>query len=328
MAIISVGEKWENMTLSETAGDGFTATRTFQLISDIPDESPAVILQDNRVPQLGNLFPGTTQVFCTERSPSRTAASREEWMLNCAYKSLLSQEERDRTKEKDPLQRKATIEWTSQKVMRTYRMIKRSDYYQKYTASIEGTFEPKSATNSAGDPFEPMLEYPATEYIAVIKKNVDRIPTWLLDYEDAVNNAPLPLNFYGTTITVPKGCAKLGAIAMPKSKQENGVEYVQLSFNIHTRQFRKLRDGETDAPEPFDDEILDAGMRWRTVPISDKSKWANVEMEDGSSPSLPVPFNGSGREIDASGDAIPEDKMWWSLVAPYKRRDFSVLPLT
>lgn len=333
MAIIAVTELWDAMTVTETAADGHTATRKFQVISDIPDESPGVVLLDNRLPVIGSNFPGAITVRCTERTPSRIGESREVWEVTCSYKSILSQDERQRIESPNPLDRAATIEWSSQKVMKAFRRVKRSGYYQNYFALLESNFEVESACNSASDPFEPVLEYHCTEWIATIKKNVDRIPSWFLEYEDAVNDDDFVLNFYGQELTIPKGCAKLGAISMPKSKQENGTEFIQLSFQIVTRQKRPMRNGETEAPEPWDDEILDTGLRTYEIIADDGQPiwgWKNVEdTHTGGSITLPVPFNGEGKPIDrGADDRIEESELWWSLVAPYKRRDFSVLPIT
>jgi hypothetical protein len=338
MAIMCVRELFEEMTISETASDGATATRVFLVISDIIDESPAVVmnavgpgvpnvcecgenfgLNNIAIPALGATFPGTFTVYCTERSPQRVSGSRKAWHVTCGYKSILSKEERDRGT--TPLMRKPSIFWKSQKVMRLFRgKIKRSDYYQNYSAAIvEPTFNMKSPTNSASDPFEPILEYPATEWVAVVSKNLASIPTWIVDYEDSVNNASFTIDFYGTALTVPKGCAKLGSISLPVSKQENGIDYVAMSFEIVLRSKRDLHGTETEAPEPWDVEVLDTGTRKRNG-----TKWENIKDVNEESVTTPVPMNGLGVEIGVPGIAIPESSLTYSLIAPYKRKDFSV----
>lgn len=337
MTILCVRELYEEMTISESAADGATGTRVFLVVSDVVDESPALVMNavgpgvdndckcgenfgdnDIEIPAMGSTFPGTFTVYCTERSPQRVSGSRKAWHVTCNYKSILSKEERDRTT--TPLDREPHIFWKSQKVMKLFRgKIKRSDYYQDYSTSIESTFNMKSPTNSASDPFEPILEYPATEWIAVVSKNLSAIPTWVLDYEDAVNDADFDITFYGETITVPKGCAKLGSISLPVSKKENGVEYVAMSFEIVIRSKREPHAGETEAPEPWDVEVLDTGTRKRKG-----SKWENIKDYVGESVSTPVPLDGKGEEIGEPGIAIPEDKLTYSLMAPYKRKDFSI----
>lgn len=332
MAIISIEEQWTEMTVSETASNGYSGTRKFIVVCDTPNESPSAILADTRLPQLGSLFPGSNVVYLTERTPSRIGESREVWYVNLSYTSILSQEQRDRVQHKDPLQRAASIEWISEQRMRTYRRILASKtYYTNYTPLAPSDFEMQAAANSATDPYEPVLEQQEDTWTAVIKKNVDKIPVWFLTYANSVNNADLTLNFYGSPLVIPKGCAKLGKISMPRAKQENGVEYVQLSFAIATRPFRERRAAESAAPEPWDEEILDQGMRtYEDADDGTTAKaWKNVDDINGNGVTLPVPFNGAGGPIGTPGDGrIEERDLKWRLWRPCVRKDFSVLPIT
>jgi len=351
MAILSVtGPLGDSMTISESLSDGATASLMYRVVSDTRNESPAVVMNATGVPNLGEPFPGTLFVIMTEKSPSRQAsdASDTVWLVTCNYKSITSQEERDRKDNPDPLDRKANIFWKSREVMKCYRAsVKRSMYYRSYGTSVEASFNMKSATNSASDFFEPVLEYQFTEWIAVVSKNVATIPDWFLTYQNAVNDADFTIDFYGQQKTIKKGCAKLGAISLPKAKKENGKEYVQLSFEINVRTPRALRSfpsdsslDETHAPEPWDDEILDMGMRRRVVQAdidvpdpkiipaittADIGKWMNILDVERVGVTLPVPFDGLGKPISTPGLAIAEEKLVYSLVAPYPRKSFSLL---
>ena len=344
MAILSVtGPLGDSMTISESLSDGATASLMYRVVSDTRNESPARVMNATGVPKLGDPFPGTLFVIMTEKSPSRQAsdASDTVWLVTCNYKSITSQEERDRKDNPDPLDRKANIFWKSREVMKCYRAsVKRSDYYKAYTSAIESTFVMRSATNSASDFFEPVLEYQFTEWIAVFSKNVATIPDWFLTYQNAVNDADFTINFYGVQKTIKKGCAKIGSIAFPKAKKENGKEYVQLSFEINIRTPRDLRASESVAPEPWDDELVDMGMRRRVVQDdidnpdpkidpalteADIGRWMNILDCQGIGVTLPVPFDHLGKPIGTPGLAIEETELWYSLVAPYPRKSFSLL---
>ncbi len=350
MGIVHVGEKWEAMQLTETLQNGLSGTRQFQVISDNPNELPSTVLADSRLPQFPSTFPGTSNCYLMERIPNRTAGTREEWIVDLSYSQNVSQDQRDKLEHPNPIDRKAVISWDTKKEMRSFRMIKRSDYYKQYTASIENTFSIKSATNSVGDPFEPTLQYPCSERVATIRKNVGLgMQDWILTYEDAVNNADFQIDYYGSQVTIKKGCAKVSDIKIPVAKAENGYDYLQLSMVIHIREKRDLRDGETEAPEPWDDEILNVGTRYlaqgattlsQSDPAYDPNRtvfWKDVVDPLTELPAaLPVPFrwfadDGYLHNPVIPGDAngkIKESDMWWSLVAPYSRKDFSVLPLT
>ena len=344
MAILSVtGPLGDSMTISESLSDGATASLMYRVVSDHVNESPALVMNATGVPSLGEPFPGTLFVIMTEKSPTRQAsdASNKVWLVTCNYKSITSQEERDRKDNPDPLDRKANIFWKSREVMKCYRAsVKRSDYYKAYTSAIESTFVMRSATNSASDFFEPVLEYQFTEWIAVFSKNVATIPDWFLTYQNAVNDADFTIEFHGVQKTIKKGCAKIGSIAFPKAKKENGKEYVQLSFEINIKTPRELRASESVAPEPWDDELVDMGMRRRVVQddidnpdpkidpalkTEDIGKWMNIIDVNGIGVTLPVPFDHLGKPVSTPGLAIEETELWYSLVAPYPRKSFSLL---
>jgi hypothetical protein len=337
MAILSIEEQWDQMTVSESSDQGYTGTRHFIVVTDETNISPALILQDARLPALGTAFPGSMTLFLTERVPSRMGETREVWTVTCSYSSNLSQEQRERANQPNPLLRKATIEWVSNKVMKVVTRISQATFTNEkaffYTDFDSAYADPSkfavlADVNSAGDYTEPALEVLSTEWIARIRKNVDRIPTWFIDYEDAVNDADFVLNFYGSPVTIPKGCGKLGAIQLPVARQENGTEYVQLQYDIHVRTPRETRGSESDAPSPWDIEVLDAGMRYR-VEEGDNTKWKNAPDDDESPVMTPIPFNGQGRPIEKTTDGrIPESELKWRLIRPYKWKDFSVLPIT
>lgn len=44
MTILCVRELYEEMTISESAADGATGTRVFLVVSDVVDESPALVM--------------------------------------------------------------------------------------------------------------------------------------------------------------------------------------------------------------------------------------------------------------------------------------------
>lgn len=172
MAIVDVFEKWEQMTFSESAGQGLTGTRVFQAITDDGASGSATnvaqVLADTRIPAILTSFPGYPDCLCTERTPARTGASREEWLVTLNYKSEMTKDEKE--KNKPPLERAAQIVWTSQKTMKPMRKMLFTDFYQVYTGTVADNFHMASCTNSATDPFDPPLEYPFTEWIATITK--------------------------------------------------------------------------------------------------------------------------------------------------------------
>lgn len=330
MAILSVDEHWKDRRIVEALDGGNSGTRLFHVITDDPATSEAAILAHDSIPILGSSFPGSDSVKCHQRSVTREPEQRIEFWVVCDYKSILSRDEEETAQNPNPLDRAAKIEWTSQRILKPMRRLLLSEYYSTFTNSVNDTFNLELAANSASDPFEPVLEYEFSEDVAVITKNVDSIPQWFFDgYKNAVNDADIVLDFYGQPRTIKKGCGRLSLSRLPISKTENGIEYVKLSFDIVVRQQRELREGETVAPEPWDDEIPDAGMRVISLAVEGgdiNQIWTQILDTNGIAINLPVPFDGQGQPISTAGTPIIETAMKYRLARPYPRKDFSILP--
>lgn len=322
MTIQIFTEHWKERSLTSTSTRGTQGNRIYQCVSDDPSENEITILSYAGCPQLGDVFPGTNDCYCVSRSVRRGDSNRVEFWVTCAYESQISQATQNQIDEPNPIYRSAIVEWSPRRSSMVRRRVKRSDCYNTYSAAIEGTFSMRLDANSAGDPYEPLMDIPVTEWVATVSKNVETIPTWITDYQDSVNSVAFSLDFYGTTVTIEKGRACLDGLVMPLQMTENGITYVRLQMQIAIKPYRDLRSGETIAPEPWDIERLDAGMRTRS-----NSKWKAITGDDGLPITHPIPFNGSGAAVSTSGSAIAETDLKYYLVAPNKRRDFNNLPL-
>lgn len=316
-------DPWK-LAAEESLQEGISGTRVFNIYSDIQNETLGAVLAACPV-GLGDLFPGTLTAQCVSRVPARASDTYSAFTVTCSYKSILNQIEQSRIDYPNPLDRTAKITWTARTVMMAVTRMQLAQSgstkcYQLFDPAVM-TFDgkPYSVANAANDPFDPPLEVATTEWIATVTKNVTAAPTWFGSYENAVNNA----DFVIDGLTVPKGCGKLEGIKFSEKMKENGTVYRQLSFSIITRPKRPLRTSETDAPEPWDIEVLNEGMR-----KAGASGWTNI-LDSNSNPVMkPVPLDANGNPISVSGAPIPESSLTWMLFRPFNRKDFSVLPLT
>jgi hypothetical protein len=327
MTILSTTEDWATRDSEESLFDGIVGTRVFDMESDTPVELESVVYAACPV-VLGESFPGTLTSQCYSRKATRYSDTRTRWRVACSYKSLLNQTEQDRIDNPVPTNRPARITWASRTVMTAVTRMQRAQSasgelaYRLFNRS-EHTFDGEvySVANTAGDPFDPAMEVPVTQWIATVSKNVPVVPSWVLNgYDNSVNDADVTID----GLTLLRGCGKLEGIAIGESLKENGYVYRQLSFSIICAPFRPKRTRETDAPEPWDIEVLNEGMR---EPDS-SSGWRNITDSSDQSVAKPVPLDLDGMSLDPSGAPIPETDLYWCLFRPFLRKDWSVLPLT
>lgn len=218
--------------------------------------------------------------------------------------ATLTQEERDRETE-DPTDRPAQVDWSSR------------DEIEAIYSDIDGL----ATVNSAGDYYDPPLERVVGCWTASVKKNVASVPASILDYANAVNDASFTLD----GITIPQGAARIASIGVPSEMEENGVEYRQFSYTLEFKAPHPIdytqcfdpSDGSPVDPEPWDDVILDQGLR---EIVSDGV--AQITDDEGNFVNSPVLLDGSGGRL---ADPTPANAVYFRHRKHY-RLDFSVLP--
>jgi hypothetical protein len=136
----------------------------------------------------------------------------------------------------NPLSRDAEITWQT------------TQYQEAAIVDLDG----KAFVNSAGDPFDPPVEYQRSRWVMSVTKNLTNVPEWLPDYENAVNSDTFSIegaSFEAYTL-------RLSGMSISPVKREKiaaGIEYFYrvVSFRIeHNR----------DKWHPL--KILDQGFRY------------------------------------------------------------------
>lgn len=327
MSIIMVRElDLEGMrTFSTSLADGTVGRRTFfvQSSDGAVSESEIIVASANGVtiPVMLELFPGSTVAKCHKIDPVRDRRDTTKWRVTCEYKSQFSQSELDLSFEADPLERATRISGQSRTLlMPARRLLKTAPYLVWSEAGAGATWALGAATNSAQDPLDPPIDVAFTEWQLHCEKNVGDFPPWFLTHKDGVNAESQTVKIRETDIELPKGCSKLENFSFSTEKEENGIKYITIGWNVTIRYARPVATGETDRFGPWDEERLDEGMR-----TYDQAggKWVNVP----GNIALPIPFNGAGGPINTTGAPIAETDLWWIAYRPFGERvDYSVLP--
>jgi hypothetical protein len=158
--------------------------------------------------------------------------------------------------------------------------------------------------NSAGDPFDPPNMMDDSRRVVTVQKNLAVVPTWILDYQDAVNSDSFTID----GVTVAAGLAKMQTVTVGEVQRRNGNTFRSVNFTIHLQ-----REGWLLRP-------LDAGFREIAY-----GGLVNIKNPgDDELPGAPVPLNGSGVSL-----ASPSFSTCVFLsFEVYATRAFSSLPLS
>lgn len=156
--------------------------------------------------------------------------------------------------------------------------------------------------NSAGDYYDPPAMRDDSRPIVSVTKNLSVVPTWILNYQDAINSSAFTVD----GIVVAAELAKMNRVGISTVQNRNGIQFRTVTMEIHLQ-----RDGWALS-------LLDAGYRkksgtTRVIILSD----------DGTEPSTPIPLDGSGALLS---NPTPTNAVFNSYDV-YYTADFNALPL-
>jgi hypothetical protein len=289
MAIQSVKLLWADMGGEADEKGIKTYSQTYRVISDDPFETRVTVGSAAGIPPKYSLLAEDTSCWCRHASIARIDASRLVWLVTVEFSNAPQEkQEEEKNNEPNPLLRPARVRWTS------------SIYQQAVEKDING----KAILNSAGDYFDPPPEVDRSRWAAHVSKNYASLPEWLLDYADALNDAPFKIG----GLTVLTGKAKLSEMAISELQKENDTEFYELSFSI---QFRK---------EGWVLKMLDQGLHYLTTPddLTTKTK-IKINGEDAAAPVL---LDGHGGIL---ADPSPTSALFLGF-DEYEAKNFLVLP--
>lgn len=272
-------------------------TRVFRVETDSVFDTDQTVLR--ALPSLGSPHPSDPSAYCTDKSANNEGFSKTIWKATLSYST-------ERELDENPLDVPAAIEWSS------------SATQCGFAYDADG----KAILNSAGDHFVDQVKGERSFWNVTITKNLALVPSWLLDYADAVNSSAVTID----GISIPKDKAKVSSIRVSKTLNSNDVSYreVQIGIKVH--------------PDGWTKHVVDQGLRWwETSEYMDdegqeqsKDILVPAKNDDGTQATKPVFLDGEGGPLKPPGSTEkiqPGDEQYLDF-AIYPTKDFSALPLS
>lgn len=316
MAIVSYGYVGAGRD-GEISGSESRLRRQMRIIVNSKTDNEATIISAGILPAY--LSPLPDNIFYTCR---RIRIHNDQpwagWMADIEYSTeAVSHDEKER-QVVNPLDRRAKISWGS----------------REYTQPIDRDNSGRAILNSAGDYYDPPPERYEAHWVAHVVKNMPSVPTWLLSYQDTVNESP----FMVDGITVEAGAAKLSGLSISERREENNYSFRTVEFDLEFRPKPTIPSGnvldpENSTPADFDGWdliLLDQGLREIVTeddngnPIEGGPFVVNMVDDYKETLTAPAPLDGNGHKLESPS---PSTVLYFRYRI-YERRDFSILPLT
>ena len=281
MTVTYLGE-WPGGRTAENNLGTRTYTRVFRLKSDNKNDGAYTVGSNASLPTIGSTHPDDSGAWCRRLRVENTDPFAG-WTVTAESSSELELTTH-------PTLQPAEITWDSEQFQKVLIQDKDGD----------------AVVNSAGDFFDPPPMIDDSRRVVTVKKNLTAVPTWILDYQDAVNSDLFSVD--GVSIAV--GTAKMQRVSVGIEETRNGTTFRPVTFTLHLQ-----RDGWTV-------DILDAGFR--EIDPTDSTQRIAISLDDGTEPTQPALLDGSGAVLS---NPSPTTAVFLTFNA-YKQRAFSSLPLS
>jgi hypothetical protein len=233
-------------------------------------------------PAAGSPHPTAYRSYLRHRSAKQSIDNACVWDVVLTYSSDFQQSE-------NPLADPAEINWSTEMFQRPYE--KDKDGY--------------GIVNAAGDPLIPRLQGDDARWVVNVRKNVDAVPSWVLNYRNVVNSSAFVID----GISVAARCAKMSRVEIPPWQQRNDIWYRVFSFAMQL-------DGDT-----WDKNPLNQGMRQKD-PANSNAR-IDCYTSWGVRATVPMALNANGYQIVEPTNT----SVVYLNFKIYKEQDFNALPL-
>lgn len=257
-----------------------TYTRAFSLTTSSQSEGPYAVGSHASLPVIGSPHDEDPFAYCYDIDISNTNPWKG-WTATYQYTTEQG------ISDPNPLFEAAVIEWDGEQ------------YEEVAIYDRDGD----ATLNSAGDPFEDLMKERSRRVVTVVK-NISSIPSWILDYEDAVNSSAFTLDGF----SIPTNKARLKAPRIGRWQNRNGIAFREMTMIITLN-----KDGWASTP-------LDRGFRFKNG-SGDRIRITN---DDGTDITQPVCLDGTGLVLS---NPTPATAVYASFNL-YPAYDFNLLPLT
>lgn len=255
-------------------------TRIFRAKTDNKWDDETIVLTATGVPGIGDQHPNDVTSYCRSVRGRNESASPFFWTITSVYSS-------ERERGVDPTADPVQISWSTEQFQRV----------------ADKDRNGEGIVNSAGDPFDPPPMRDDSRRSVQIVSNETFVPTWILSYQDAVNNADIVID----GVTVAAGKAKCQQVSVSPEKFRNDISYRTVTLTLHC------------VNDNWDLKLLDQGFRER----DDDDKLKQIKNEsDNLEPTAPVLLDGNGK---AQTDPTTSSAVYLDFEV-YPELDFSALP--
>lgn len=306
MAIYSFLDELPEARTTEYDGKVSTHERTFVVRTSnryLGSANAVLVVMQYWPVYIGSPHPEDFWSRC-RRMRAREVAAREgyEWHVQCSYSS-------EREIEENPLDDPPNYDWET----------------EQYQEAVFKDEEDKGVLNSAGDPYDPPGQKDMSRRAVTIERNLAFVPTWIMNYEDAVNSDAITLD----GISVAVGHAKCQRVSVSRWNTRNEISYRTVRILIHLSKkdwnFRPLdigfrrKFGTKRIPIRYwYDPDANGGAGDTILLDPNHSKW-----KEGVEPTAPVLLDGSGQPLE---DPTIDNAVFRNHVI-YERLPFSALPI-
>jgi hypothetical protein len=286
MAVVgNAEEQWQGRTSSFDGGI-WTRSRTWLIKTDDKTDREDIVSTATGLPAYAAAHPADATCYATSINYNQLSETPTAWTATVGYTS-------ERELNEDPEDDEVLVSWSSE------------IYQEPIFQDINGD----ALLNSAGDYFiDPSPTRENAHLIAKIRANVASVPTWVLSYQNAVNNGTITIG----GLIIAAGLAKMQRLDIGERQKRDSFPFHQVSFEVHLRL------------EGWRFQPLDAGFRYLVggLPVQIKIDSDGEVSSSGDEPTTPLPLNGSGDILSAPapGTAVFRD------FQVYNELDFTVLP--
>lgn len=284
MAVISTREIWRGRGGYFAGVLEYELSRVFRVTTNSAYDDTTVILAAGVLPAIGaadTLSPALTVRSYSFQQPEATPLV---WEVQVNYSSAPDSTD---DPDADPLALEPAISWNWQERQRVL------------AVDVLGT----AVVNSAFDQFDEPIMVDDARLIANVRVNVASIPTWIIDYNNTMNNAAITID----GLSVAESCALFKVRSLSEVKVQSGSTYREFQYELHLNR-------DTWFAQPLD-------LGWNELSARAGTKKPIMINDGQSKPNAPQLLDGAGRYV---GDGIG---IGASLIfAAYPATDFSILP--
>lgn len=267
MAVVDDGEMRGKRSGGKKLPNDRDYSRTFRVEVDDPDDRESIVLAADSVPALGDPHPDDASAWCESLAVQCVDEGGKLWEVTAKYSSTADAG----SAADNPLSRPVTITW--------------EDY--EFEEPVELDVLGKPVLNSAGQAFDPPPTRVASRPVVVFTKNQAEFNASLAQQYKNKSNSD---TWWGLSA----GQAKVASIRASEEKEENGITYYEVRYEIHLNE-----DG-------WKKRILDQGRMERiTFESTDYVIYrAIIDPETKRPVTDPVPLNGAGGPLSDDGGPV------------------------